>query len=312
MGVELVCPSDAEPLRRVEPGGAYACPACHARYPVEGGVVRFLGGADAFYEGRFLHTIPYLPRSERAPFAWPLWLMHAGYVWAVRRSVPAGRTLLEVGCAGGIAYFARRYRVIGLDLSASSLSRVAALYDACLQADLTAAFPLPPASVDAVASSFLWEHIPPERKPRMLEQCARVLRPGGRLVFLFDVECESPLYRHLKRLDPARYREVLIEREGHLGWQLPGENRRLFEQSGFRVLEYRGKDKLLVAPAIYEKIAEWGGATGALAARLRRLTLRRGPFHAYNALERVCDETLGRLLPESWSRVIVAVCEKRP
>jgi SAM-dependent methyltransferase len=263
----LVCPTDRSPLD-LDPGGSrYACSRCGGGYPIEDGVVRFLEASDRFYEGRYLYTVRFLPRSESLPFAWPLWLMSSGYVWAARRHVPAGSHVLEMGCASGVAYFAQRYRVTGLDLSFSSLARVADLYETCIQADATLGLPLPDASVDAIFSSYVWEHIPPDRKPAALTECARVLRPGGKLVFLFDVE-------------------------------------------SLRVLEFRGKDKLLVAPAIYDKFGQWPGGVGRFAALGASLGSGR-KFHLYNALLRILDETLGRLLPASWSRVIVAVCEKR-
>lgn len=307
--VELVCPVDGAPLRPEDGGGAYECPRCRGRHPVENGVVRFLEESDRFYEGRYLYTVRYVPRSERWIHAWPLWLMTCGYVSTVRRHVPERSVVLELGCASGVAYFASRYRVVGLDLSLSSLERVAELYDACLQADATRCVPLPDASVDAVISSFVWEHIPPEEKPRALAELSRVLRPGGKLVFLYDVESDNPVYRHLRRRDPALYREVFIDREGHLGWQTPEENREIFGAAGFRVVEHRGKEKLFFSPWMYDKVRQWDGGVRRLAGLFLRFA--GGPqFQAYNAFVRSFDETVGRVLPTRFARVMVTVCEK--
>ena len=77
---ELACPVDKTPLRRASE--AYRCDSCDARFPVERGVVRFLPGADEFYEGRHLYTIRFVPRRESPLWAWPLWLINSGYVWA--------------------------------------------------------------------------------------------------------------------------------------------------------------------------------------------------------------------------------------
>ncbi len=303
----LECPRDRTPLRR--DADAFACARCGERFPVEHGVARFLPEADAFYEGRYLNTPRFVPRRDAGPLAWPLWLMNSGYVWAVRRRIPARARVLEIGCAAGLVYFAGRYRMIGLDLSFASLARVAPLYEACLQADARA-IPLPDASLDGVISSFVWEHFPPAVKPPVLAECARVLRPGGALVFLYDVENENPLYRRMKRRDPALYREILIDREGHAGWQTPAENRALFDEAGFEIRDDRGQEKLFVSPAMYDKVANWPGGLR----RIARLGLRfrYGPaFHAYNAGLRAFDETLGRLLPDAWSRVRVTACRKR-
>jgi ubiquinone/menaquinone biosynthesis C-methylase UbiE len=209
-----------------------------------------------------------------------------------------------------MAYFARRYRVIGLDLSAQSLAGIANLYATCLQADATRAIPLPDASIDGVLGSFAWEHFTPEQKPQVLAECARVLRPGGKLVFLYDLDCQSPLYRSLRRRDPRLFRKLMIDSDGHWGWQSAQENLAIFEASGFRVLEHRGQEKLFIAAATFDEIQHWGGGLSRLAAL--GLRFRSGPaYHLYNAGIRLFDETVGRFLPESWARTAVTVCEKR-
>jgi SAM-dependent methyltransferase len=305
----LICPLDQTELTLGAGPPAYECRRCGQSFPLEQGVVRFLPGADAFYEGRYLNTIRFVPRSERAPWSWPLWLIASGYVWAVRRHVRAGSFVLELGSGSGIAYLSRRYRAVGVDLSLASLARVAPLYAACLQADVTRSIPLPDGSLDAAISSFVWEHLRPEDKPRVLAELRRVLRPDGRLVFLYDVENRHPLYRRMQRRDPARYREVLIDREGHLGWETQEENARRFEEAGFELVEHRGMEKLLIAPAMYDKVGEWPGGFGALA-RLGLWFRFGGRFQFYNALVRVLDESVGRLLPRGWARVMLTVCRR--
>lgn len=305
----LICPTDHAELTLAEGDASYRCAICEGRYPVEAGVVRFLAQDDAFYEGRYFNTIHWTPRREGWPWSWPLWLMASGYVWAVRRHVPAGSTVLELGCASGIRYLSHRYRMIGLDLSAGSLARVADLYARCLQVDLTRGIPLPDASIDVVISSFVWEHVVPSEKPGVLAELRRVLRPGGKLVFLYDVDGNHPLYRRMRAADPALFQEVLIDREGHRGWQTAAANAAAFEAGGLRIVEHRGKEKLLIGPAMYDKVQQWPGAFRHWA----RIGLRfrfGWRFHLYNAATRVLDESVGRWLPESWSRVMVTVCER--
>jgi len=306
---DLVCPGDHAPLAPAAGSSELHCPECRRAFPVERGVVRCLDASDEFYEGRYLNTIKFVPRNERFWWSWPLWLINSGYVWKVRQHVPAGGVVVEVGCASGIAYYPSRYAVVGVDLSFSSLAQVAELYHRVIQADLVEGIPMPDGSVDAIVSSYVWEHIPPESKPRALAECARILRPGGKLVFLYDVESENPVYRRMKTADPALYQEVLIDREGHLGWESADDNSAHFRAAGFREIETRGKEKLFFSPMMYDKVKQWGGGLERLGDL--GLKLRSGPvFQLYNAFLRAFDESVGRVLPRSWSRVAVSVCEK--
>ncbi len=312
MTVQLACPRDRGALALAADGSAQACATCGASFPVERGVVRFLDRTDEFYEAHYADWTPTrsVPRSERWIHAWPLWLISSGYLWAVRKHVPAGRSVVEVGCGSGVVYFGERYRMIGIDLAHSSLVKVSDFYDTCLQVDVGQGVPLPDASVDAVVNSFVWEHLPPETKPGVLKEWHRLLRPGGKLVLLYDVETDNPLIRKLKDRDPAKYHQLYIENEHHLGYQPPEENRALFEENGFRVLEHRGKEKTWIqSPWEYEKIGQWPGWPRRISSLGLRFT--RPPWlYAYTALVRCIDEFVGPMLPLSWSRTVLSVCER--
>ena len=102
-----------------------------------------------------------------------------------------GQTILDLGCGGGIDTIlaARRTgasgRVIALDFLPEMLERTA---NAAGEAGLTnvetvdgemEAIPRPDASVDLIISNGVINLSP--RKARVMAECARVLRPGGRL-----------------------------------------------------------------------------------------------------------------------------------
>jgi ubiquinone/menaquinone biosynthesis C-methylase UbiE len=106
-------------------------------------------------------------------------------------AIEPGETVLDIGCGAGIDSIlaARRTgptgRVLALDFLPEMLERTEA---AAAQAGLGNVVPLendmeaialPDASVDHVISNGVINLAP--RKARVLAECARVLRPGGRL-----------------------------------------------------------------------------------------------------------------------------------
>jgi SAM-dependent methyltransferase len=116
--------------------------------------------------------------------------------------IEAGETILDLGCGTGIDTIlaARRVgptgRIIALDFLPSMLERTAtAAAEASLEnvetlAGEMEAIPLPDDAVDHIISNAVISLSP--RKARTLAECARVLRPGGKLcVADFTVEEEE-------------------------------------------------------------------------------------------------------------------------
>jgi SAM-dependent methyltransferase len=96
-------------------------------------------------------------------------------------SLPAGSLVADVGCGPGQAVRLLRQRplrVIGLDLSIGQL-RTSEL-PAVVQADMRN-LPLRTGSVDAVWCQAALLHLPRATVPGVLDEFARVLRPGGEL-----------------------------------------------------------------------------------------------------------------------------------
>jgi SAM-dependent methyltransferase len=95
-----------------------------------------------------------------------------------------GRVCLDVGCGTGLHFRAvqgRGYTVIGVDVSADQLRVVASRNRRLVRAD-AGHLPLRDASVAAVAMTFL--HTDVDHFLTTIGEAARVLSPGGRLVYL--------------------------------------------------------------------------------------------------------------------------------
>jgi SAM-dependent methyltransferase len=131
------------------------------------------------------------------------WALGVGNPVRHARLAP-GETVLDVGCGGGIdTILAARAvgptgKVVGLDTLEAMLERAqvhaaeAGVGDRCefLLGEMEAV-PLPSASVDVAISNGVVNLSP--RKPRVLAELRRVLRPGGRLCLVdFTVEDLPP------------------------------------------------------------------------------------------------------------------------
>lgn len=125
--------------------------------------------------------------------------------------------LLDIGCGTGrfldfVKQSWPRLPVLGVDLSDAylrharrHLRRWSRLGFAVGKAE---ALPLPDASQDAVTSIFMLHELPPKVRRAMLRECARVLKPGGRLVLLDSLQRgDRPDYDGMLDLFPQNYHE---------------------------------------------------------------------------------------------------------
>jgi 2-polyprenyl-6-hydroxyphenyl methylase / 3-demethylubiquinone-9 3-methyltransferase len=95
---------------------------------------------------------------------------------------PGGRPLLvDVGCGGGLlAAHVTGYRHVGIDLVPSAL-RTARAHGIAPVAGDAAHLPLPDGVADVVVAGEVFEHV--TDLPAVVGEVARVLRPGGTVVF---------------------------------------------------------------------------------------------------------------------------------
>src|SRR5947207_10294081 len=70
------------------------------------------------------------------------------------------------------------------------------------------AIPVEDQSHDAITSIFLFHELPPKVRRSALRECARVLKPGGRLILLDSLQRgDEPDYEDMLRRFPQNYHE---------------------------------------------------------------------------------------------------------
>lgn len=105
----------------------------------------------------------------------------------------------DLGCGPGriTAYLAGRgLDVVGVDLSPGMVEEARAGHpDLCFEVGDLAALPLEDGSLAGALAWYSLIHTPPQRRPAVLAELARVVRPAGRLVVAFQVGDEH--VRHI-------------------------------------------------------------------------------------------------------------------
>jgi SAM-dependent methyltransferase len=270
-------------------------------------------GPDSFYEGRYANEVYFDKRRlERPGGRLLLHFLVYGYYEAILRSVPAGGRILDIGCAGGSKLLAEWGRVTGLDLSLPTLETAASKYAWGVRAN-ACRVEFAPASFLAIVSCFFWEHMRPPDKDLLLEKFSRWLRPGGKVVFLFDVASANPFFTWTRK-DPDLFREAFIEHDGHYGLEPASAALRRFAEHGFSVCRWHAMIRSPVQdlPVLgwlepYGRKHRWAQAVSRAG---KWISNHRIPNRLYTGSLQLFDDTLGRLLPLDWSRILLVVLEK--
>jgi ubiquinone/menaquinone biosynthesis C-methylase UbiE len=163
-----------------------------------------------------------------------------------------GQRVLDVGCGTGtLATRIKRenpeIEVIGLDPDPKALARarrkagrvgVAVQFDQGFGDEL----PYQAASFDRVFSSFMFHHVPPEEKGKMLGGIRRVLKPGGTL-HLLDFE------------GPEDSKPGLLTRLIHLHQHLKDNSEKkilgLLNEAGFKDSQKTCREKMFLGAIAY-------------------------------------------------------------
>ena len=275
----------------------------------DNGVLLFLGKKNEEYEGSYLNKIKYVPKSESIPHTIPLWMIANGYLWEVRKQFKKGDTICELGCASGVNYFGSRFNMIGVDYSLTSLQGIDN-YAFKIQADALK-LPFKNGSLDGVISSYFWEHIDPHQKDKMLKEFFRVLKPGGKVVMLYDVETRNQLVGLLKKRDLKLYEKLFLEKDYHIGYETLEANNRRFNSAGFRILKSFGMERTFFqSSSVYIKMADLPTWYGRYSRIMKKITSSRVAEYANIFFLRLIDVSLGKLFPPKRSRIAISVLLK--
>jgi ubiquinone/menaquinone biosynthesis C-methylase UbiE len=146
-------------------------------------------------------------------------------------------SVLEIGCGSGrYALFvaqSTRCRILGVDLNAEGVHNATTLAERhnvnaqveFRQCDVSQPLPFSDENFDAVFSNDVFCHIP--GRPGLLGELWRVLKPGGRMIFSDALVVGGSLSN-----DEIAARSMI----GYYSFVPPGENEKLIEAAGFRLV----------------------------------------------------------------------------
>ncbi len=235
------------------------------------------------------------------------------YLHAIEVNVPARGEILEFGCGGGDAFIPSRFRATGLDIDFEAARSVGQCYQHSINANVCA-LPFRSSSFDAVASSFVLEHLPLREAESGLGEIHRVLRSGGVLICLCDLDCDHPMLAVLRRFYPGAYCETFVEVPGHWGLRRESAWARLLEEAGFETHYWRLMSRFPIldhAPWAYlasgARMPEYLKRVGRLAHRISNWG-RTGAIWGLAVV--LLDDAFRFLLPRSWAYRLLFVALK--
>lgn len=198
---------------------------------------------------------------------------HLRRVRFIKQQRPSGR-LLDVGCAlGGFLNTARNagYDVQGIELSQHAAAAARAKHDLDISATTVQAAHLPDAAFDIVTLWDVLEHLPSPLTT--VTEIARILRPGGLLVFTTGNIASR--WAHL-----LRSRWQLLTPPQHLTFHTPQSVRHLLDACGLSLtnIQHRGK-RTTLGFALFKASESFGRGFRSLHTLARKTGIARVPLY---------------------------------
>jgi cyclopropane fatty-acyl-phospholipid synthase-like methyltransferase len=152
----------------------------------------------------------------------------AEWLEALMARLEAGSVVVELGCGNGpleTQLLAKHHRLVGVDLSSEQLrkARLRVPEATFVEADILAVR-FDPGSLDAVASFYVFNHIPRERLAELVGRVHAWLRPGGLLLAAFGTA------------DLESWEGEWLGVQTFFSSFLPAENSRIVCMAGFELL----------------------------------------------------------------------------
>lgn len=291
---------------------ALQCRTCAVSYPMSGGIPCF-APEDSFYASRYHNrAIRFMPRHGRPWDHIPLYLTTLHYLWFIRQFVTPPGIILDIASGAGTRYLASRGLAVGLDVSLNAVRELDPSYAYGVQASAFA-MPFSDGTFDYVTAKCFFEHIPIAQKPALLQEVHRVLRPGGRLLLIFDTESANLLWRWARR-EPDTFQAAFIENDHHYGLTPPTQALKLLEEHGFHILHCHAANK---TPLVHLSMLQWLQAYRGksriidLYSRLgTRLARHRTAAMAYTFAVTLWDDLVERFLPLDAARYLAVVATR--
>ena len=156
------------------------------------------------------------------------------------RHLPPRSKILDLGCGSGRAYFAQNgNQVVGVDLCQPLLDQACAFYSKCVLQDIFEFLRDDPGIYDCVVSSDVIGHIPFELHPKLYQEIARHLRPGGVTAHFVEVEHHSFWSNLGLALSPELFQQEFVHRVGHIALRPIKEHVDHLANAGLKVVDLR-------------------------------------------------------------------------